>query len=918
MICNAYERLKKLNMHNLQGFLLIDSSKKNQKELLQYILSGKYEDLAELSFIINEKAKKYYCIESTAPNGHWTEQSVLDLVSYLPNTKITNDNNFNHVEKKLHICSKSNSANNAVLNLFENIPNSPNYIFWTFFTSFKPYGAIIHHQNLKADEIFPILKFLVDFRFDDQYEYGFNPLSLIIQKHYIHPNSNCKILQNHIISYRNTTTSKKSQQRLNNKQKQYHNFAFVASQFQGYKEICYQDSSNQPNTIEILLDDTKDLQPKVLRTFVRIFPDINILLTNAYSDFESFGQTMNFEIDTSFKIFSPYVFCIVCYMRAGTGIPIGYIIGPSETHELYNLFFESLRKYIGESMYDKIKKAFYFESDQGRALISFYKENQFNHCFCHVHILRNFGTNLLLTQFIKKALRCKSLSQWMSTQVELMFKIDHELYSTSPQNEKDINLYQHLYTEDIYKIYYNISQLHADLASGMFNLEYLMDKLIIKSYNDFFVELKQIYDWIINLVTQIKEYCNNFYCIESYDPKERINKSNEISKTLELLKNHYLCLDSDSINMFDNHSINYLKSINLTITSIYEKLFQILSLINYQNDIILKFKEILDFGKSDHSNLLQIKNPKPKKSRKLHNTNDLTSSPKFKEALNFLGLKHDLKSNQIHIVNVLPSNYNKWALWERHGMPPNTNFIEGLHGNLNRVIPKNMKCGHKLELFDQFLIKLINNYNQRHSYPLIRYLKKRFKAFYYSMKGQITDPISENMIIQERFLVSLDIKSMFDKWVIEMNNKATNIHLIESWLSLNIPNIPSLQFSVNENPLIPHEPIHMEYSSKESWFPKNNDTNISKQSDNFRDHNDLQSSVNLILALLSNQHVEGTFPEILQIVLNILKETMKYDKKDHHELVITTSSGDHNEKLSEYQNEIAEYIQQYYLNHQKK
>ena len=74
-----------------------------------------------------------------------------------------------------------------------------------------------------------------------------------------------------------------------------------------------------------------------------------------------------------------------------------------------------------------------------------------------------------------------------------------------------------------------------------------------------------------------------------------------------------------------------------------------------------------------------------------------------------------------------------------------------------------MKFANKLELFDQFLIKLINNYNQHHSYPLIRYLKKRFKAFYYSMKGQITDPISENIIIQERFLVSLDIKAMFDK-----------------------------------------------------------------------------------------------------------------------------------------------------------
>ena len=880
--------------------------------MLVRILSGYYENPNELSLSVNGKEKKYYCIESITLNGHWTEQSVLDLAEYLPNTTIKKDNNFDHVEKFLHLFSKSNTSYKAILRLNEDTPVSSNYIYWTFLTTFKPFGAIIHRNIIKTDNESPIFKFLVDFQHDDKYESGLNPISLKIRKHYLNPNSNCKILQSHLDIYRN---SKKSQERLRNKQKQYHNFAYVASQFQGYKEICLQDPINHPIIIETLSNETKKSKQMGLRTFIRIFPNINKLLLNAYSDFENFKQTINFEIDTSFKIFSPYVFCIVCYVRAGTGIPIGYIIGPSETHELYNSFFKSLRKYIGEEIYDKIKRAFYFESDQGKAILSFYNENHFNHCFCHVHIIRNFGNNFSLAKIIKKALHCQSLNQWISTQVEIMVTLNYELHLGFSQNEEDANLYQKRYDENIHEIFSISFQLQENLNNGNSYLEYLIERYTFKTFIDFLFGLKQIYNQILCFAMNISLYCQRYHFIGSIDNSERNRYSYEINNLLTLLQNHQIYLGNDIIKELDSHFFNCLDSLSSINASIYEKIFHIYSLFNNQENIIMKYQEFLNFNGPTSSDHLQINLTKKKKSSK-----KLLSSPKFVDALDFLGLRYDSVNNQIYIADVLPPNINKWALWERHGMPPNTNFIEGLHGNLNKTIRKNMICGHKLELFDQFLIRLINNYNQRSSKPIIRYLKKRFKYFYFSMKGQIIDPISESMIIQQRFLIFLDIKKKYEEWVIDLKNKKTNIHSINSWLTSHIQNIPPLLFSINENPLIPPEPIHFEYSTKEIWPERVNNICTSFQPEKMTNLIDLKSAVGFVLTLLSNQHIEGTFPAILQIILNVFGEIQQFNEEDlvnRCKLIITTFSDDYTEHLNEHQKEIANYVHQYYLEHQK-
>ena len=133
-----------------------------------------------------------------------------------------------------------------------------------------------------------------------------------------------------------------------------------------------------------------------LQTFIHIFDNVYQFLRQLFN--------------VSFQILKPYVFSIICVMKGGTGIPIGYIFAPTETNNTYDDFFTHLGEIIKtheEGFYNQLKERFYFQSDGGKALLSFYKPNNFKYCFCHVHIVRKFGTNSKLRNYVIKALQSR-------------------------------------------------------------------------------------------------------------------------------------------------------------------------------------------------------------------------------------------------------------------------------------------------------------------------------------------------------------------------------------------------------------------------------------------------------------------------------------------------------------------------------
>ena len=52
------------------------------------------------------------------------------------------------------------------------------------------------------------------------------------------------------------------------------------------------------------------------------------------------------DLGTSFHALAPDVFCVPQLVYRNTGLPLGIIVGPSESADLYSMFFDSLKKLI--------------------------------------------------------------------------------------------------------------------------------------------------------------------------------------------------------------------------------------------------------------------------------------------------------------------------------------------------------------------------------------------------------------------------------------------------------------------------------------------------------------------------------------------------------------------------------------------
>ena len=75
------------------------------------------------------------------------------------------------------------------------------------------------------------------------------------------------------------------------------------------------------------------------------------------------------ELDCSFYVFAPYIYCIPQAIICNESLPLGLSIGPSESHYAYSQFYDFLKKTDSE-VFDTIKKLPVL-SDEGKALIKY-------------------------------------------------------------------------------------------------------------------------------------------------------------------------------------------------------------------------------------------------------------------------------------------------------------------------------------------------------------------------------------------------------------------------------------------------------------------------------------------------------------------------------------------------------------------
>jgi hypothetical protein len=107
------------------------------------------------------------------------------------------------------------------------------------------------------------------------------------------------------------------------------------------------------------------------------------------------------ELDTSFKALRPYTYAIRLGIRANEAMPLGIIIGPSESRELYDRFFTGL---IDMSVTEDEIGEKSFPSDQHPALVAVCPERR--HFLCRRHILESFGRNSFLSRIAHRLAFC--------------------------------------------------------------------------------------------------------------------------------------------------------------------------------------------------------------------------------------------------------------------------------------------------------------------------------------------------------------------------------------------------------------------------------------------------------------------------------------------------------------------------------
>lgn len=128
-----------------------------------------------------------------------------------------------------------------------------------------------------------------------------------------------------------------------------------------------------------------------------------------HSNFESImelGKTI--ELDCLFKALSPDVYCIPQIIYKNTGFPVGIIVGPKESSDLYSLFFESLKKMDEEGQIYEIFRKKEYLTDQHSAFKKLYKEYNISILHCIVDIIRNCGAKSALSLIVRELLFCFS------------------------------------------------------------------------------------------------------------------------------------------------------------------------------------------------------------------------------------------------------------------------------------------------------------------------------------------------------------------------------------------------------------------------------------------------------------------------------------------------------------------------------
>lgn len=117
------------------------------------------------------------------------------------------------------------------------------------------------------------------------------------------------------------------------------------------------------------------------------------------------------ELDATFYTMKPYVMCVPQFIKMNAAYPLGLIIGPSESGELYEMLYEAV---CHMAQITGINPGFTFPvlSDAGSALKGFCRRHSLEQYQCHRHLIEWFGNNSILRVMFIKLLRSQNIEEF--------------------------------------------------------------------------------------------------------------------------------------------------------------------------------------------------------------------------------------------------------------------------------------------------------------------------------------------------------------------------------------------------------------------------------------------------------------------------------------------------------------------------
>jgi hypothetical protein len=117
-----------------------------------------------------------------------------------------------------------------------------------------------------------------------------------------------------------------------------------------------------------------------------------------------------YELDASFRAIKPYVYAVPSIVSQNVGIPLGLVLGPSESSEMFTVFAEGL---IEQGVGREELSALPLLSDEGTALLAYGRIWHEIHRTCFRHWLEGLGSKALPPMLARRLLFARTRAAFL-------------------------------------------------------------------------------------------------------------------------------------------------------------------------------------------------------------------------------------------------------------------------------------------------------------------------------------------------------------------------------------------------------------------------------------------------------------------------------------------------------------------------